>query len=403
MKKVTERTAGVRFTDFVEHPIDVSVRIYKSGERWLMAIKALGQNRDRMFIDMNQEHLLNLNVMLRQAAAKVLHHAGLGDTFDDKEQLEIDLRDLAKAGNFVFNEIFKDKARKTIQNLFSDAKKLNKNITIEIESENFFIPWELLYSDNVKKPSYERFWGMKYIISRVIIQDDRPGDIEPTTIYVDSKPKLGLFALENNSLPSIANKEIPFFKALKKSGRISLRQLPGLDPNNKDSELCRFKDFLNRPLDVAHFACHAQYVENPSWDSFIQLSKGIQISLLDLAAEPTIAIRDFPLVVLNACKMGNMNPMDVHYFAGDFIRYGALGVIATEAEVPDDLAADFTEHLYDHLLDEKFLGESVLLARQELLKQGNPVGLLYALYAPPIIRLALRKGKNRSPVKRITA
>src|SRR5262249_30905672 len=103
MKKVTERTAGIRFTDFLKHPIDISVRIYSSGDRWLMAIKALGQNRDRMFIDMNAEHLLKLNVMLRQAAAKVLHHAGLGDSFD-KEQLETDLHDLAKAGNFVFNE-----------------------------------------------------------------------------------------------------------------------------------------------------------------------------------------------------------------------------------------------------------------------------------------------------------
>jgi len=402
MKKVTERTAGIRFTDFLKHPIDVSVRIYSSGDRWVMAIKALGQNRDRMFIDVTPEHLVDLNEKLRQAAAKVLHHAGLGDSFDDQEQLELDLRDLAEAGNFVFNEIFKDKARKTILNLFSYAKKLNQNLTIEIESEKFFIPWELLYSDSVKNPSYKNFWGMKYIISRVIIQDDRPGDIEPTTIYVDSKPKVGLFALQNKSLPSIANKEIPFFKGLKKSGRISLRQLPGLDPNNKDSELCRFKDFLNRPLDVAHFACHAQYVEDPSWDSFIELSKGIQISLLDLAAEPKIAIRDFPLVVLNACKTANMNSVNIHYFAGDFIRYGALGVIATEAEVPDDLAADFTKHLYDHLLNEKFLGESVLLARQELLKRGNPVGLLYALYAPPIIKLELPKAKNRSAAKRIS-
>ena len=242
---------------------------------------------------------------------------------------------------------------------------------------------------------------MKYIISRVIIQHNARGNVESPTICVDSKPKLGLFALQSKSLPNIAKKEIPFFVRLDKRGKISLQRLPDLDPTptQKESELSRFKEFFNTPLDVAHFACYAQYNAAKSLESFIQLSNGIRISLRDLKEEPPVVIKDFPLVVLNACKTGQMNPMDVRYFAGDFLKYGALGVIATETAVPDDLAAEFTRHLYDHLLKEKFLGESVMLARRELLAKGNPVGLLYALYAPPIIKLELPKRKKKVTAK----
>ena len=398
MKNVTEQVAHVRFTPYRDYPMDVTLRIYsRSSKRWRMAIKALGRNWDEIFVDITPKYLKELNAMLREAAGKLLHHAGLGDKFDDEEQLQTDLVDLAKAGNFVFNEIFdQQEAKDTIQGLFRYAEKSGKSIMFEIEAEDFFIPWELLYSDSLEDPRYENFWGMKYIISRIIIQRKTPGNVESPTISVDSKPKLGLLALTSKSLPSIESKEIPFFVGLDKKGKISLQRLPGLDPTptQKESELSRFKQFLNTPLDVAHFACHAHYDAKKSVESFIQLSNGIRISLRDLKEEPTVAIKDFPLVVLNACNTGPMDPLDVRYFAGDFIKYGALGVIATETAVPDDLAAEFTQHLYDHLLDEKFLGESVMLARQELLAKGNPVGLLYALYATPIIKLELPKAKK---------
>lgn len=394
MSKVTQRTARVRFTDFRDHQIDINLRIYTRGQKWDMDISARGQSRTRIPVNIKNKYLLELNQRLRNAAGKAMHHAQIGGRVA-QEEYEADLKALAQEGNLAFNEIFSQtEAREMMEKFF----RSDKNITIEINAEDFSIPWELLYSASLEKPAYKNFWGMKYIVSRIINQDDRPGDIESTTIEVQSKPKLGLFALKTNNLPSISTKEIPFFQKLKKAGKISLRVLPGLDPTpaNKDSEVNRFKQFFNEPYDVAHFACHAHYDEQKSLESFIQLSKGIRISLFDLAQQPPVAIKDFPLVVLNACKMGAINPMDVRYFAGDFIKYGALGVVATEAAVPDNLAADFTRHLYKHLLNEKYLGESVLLARNELLQRGNPIGLLYALYAPPVIRFQLPKAKKKA-------
>jgi hypothetical protein len=382
MKKKMQRATRIRLSDYREHRLDIGLSIYSHGNRWEMDIDAREQVIRRIPININAKRLCEINESLREAAGKALHHAQNGA----KAELQRDLQGLADEGNLVFMEVFEQRdAWKTMQKLFSQAE----NITIQITSEDFSIPWELLYSDKPEKP-YDSFWGMKYIISRAIVDRET---IEPTTIRVDLKPKLGLLALVHESLPSIRAKEIPFFKKLKKDGKIALQQLPGLDPTpaNKESELSKFKSFLNRPLDVAHFACHAEYDEKKSLQSYIQLSKGIRISLRDLEKQPKAAINDFPLVILNACKMGLINPMDVHYFAGNLIKYGALGVVATEAAVPDDLAADFTLHLYEHLLNEQYLGESVLAARKELMDCDNPVGLLYALYAPSIIKLQRKR------------
>jgi CHAT domain-containing protein len=102
-----------------------------------------------------------------------------------------------------------------------------------------------------------------------------------------------------------------------------------------------------------------------------------------------VAIDGHPLVILNACRTGNNNPLYTSFFAGAFLKFGARGVVATECEVPDDFAAEFAEQLYQHLLAGRSLGESLLSARQFFLtERNNPSGLLYSLYASPSLRLA---------------
>src|SRR3982751_6545988 len=105
MKKIMQRTAQVRFTDYREHRIDINLRIYSHGKRWDMDINALGQDRKRIPISITSKYLRELNGMLREEIGKVMHHAALGKTVAKKE-LKTDLIELAKLGNFVFMEIF---------------------------------------------------------------------------------------------------------------------------------------------------------------------------------------------------------------------------------------------------------------------------------------------------------
>ncbi len=386
--------------------MNIYLRIYDYGQRYEMDIVGQGEVHERIPISVTEKYLRQINTRLKEPTALLMYHAAIGGDLA-REEWETDLVGMARAGQSVFTDIFGESgAQETMKNHLAAADR----IIIEVNSEHFFVPWELLYSEDLtKKPSLENFWGMKYVIYHLINQRKRPADRRATTtINVDSKPRFGLFTFKDARLPNIGAREIPFFNDLDKDGKIALRKLPRLDPtvNKKETELHRFKQFLKQSRHVVHFACHALSNEKDPLKSFIQLSDGIQISLADLSQAPTALMKGFPLVVLNACSTGRLSPMNVRYFAGNFIQYGALGVVATEANVPDNLAADFTQKLYPHLLNGEYLGDSVLRTRQELWEQGNPVGLLYALYGSPIIRLAIGKSagnekrprRNSSPV-----
>ena len=106
-----------------------------------------------------------------------------------------------------------------------------------------------------------------------------------------------------------------------------------------------------------------------------------------------LTIDSAPLVVMNACETGNLNPLYTAHFADAFLRYGARGVVATDCVVPDAFAAEFAEALYERLLSGKTLGESLLTVRQQFMKQGNPAGLIYSMYASPAIRFTPKGGK----------
>jgi hypothetical protein len=384
----SRQAVRLKHTNFQDDPLTVTLIINsrEKGSRFSMDILTDGQVKERLPISMTADDLKEINQMLRDSMNRVVRHFSIKDTLS-KDDLEAALLGLVRTGRHAFTEVFSDmQAREAMLALLS----FSDQVIIQVMSEDFSLPWELLYSEPAgTPPSYENFWGMKYIISRVINRDWR-SPVSPN-IRVDSLPKLGLLAYKN--LPSVADKEIPFFEQLKRDGKIILDKMPSLDPTpgKKDGELNKFKKFWNKSFNIAHFACHAYCVDEPRVDSFIQLSNGIHITLLDLK-DAEITIKEYPLVILNACETGRINTMTTRHFAGDFIRYGARGVVATEHAVPDTLAFEFTEELYVHLLKGKKLGESMIETRRELLGRGNPIGLLYSLYAPAAIKLEYVKG-----------
>lgn len=83
-----------------------------------------------------------------------------------------------------------------------------------------------------------------------------------------------------------------------------------------------------------------------------------------------------------------MDPSKVSSFPRWFLQRRHLGVIGTETLVPDAVAPVYAELFYKELLTGASLGEAVVRARQQLLHRfGNPLGLLYVLYADPDIRI----------------
>lgn len=292
---------------------------------------------------------------------------------------------LADAGYYAFKKIFgtptlKDEARR----LFSPTgRKLN----IQIISGDFSLPWELLYpvgsDEEPPEDLFSYFWGMSHIISRSTGPRKQSLGMD---ISFSSRPLLGLLA--DKDLDYVRDKEIRYFEELAGEDRIALKILDDLDAENEAEGLNAFKFFWRDSFHLAHFACHAFYRKDSTPFSYVNLTKQFRVTLKDIETSD-IEINGQPLVIFNACETGTPSPLYTSSFAGKFIELGARGVVASEGEVPDDFAADFAEQLYNRLLDGEELGESLLAARRYFLENhNNPSGLLYAMYAPPSIRLS---------------
>jgi hypothetical protein len=196
---------------------------------------------------------------------------------------------------------------------------------------------------------------------------------------------LGL--LTYTELPGVSTGEIPFFDRLHSDNKLHLFKLRSLDPCKKQDEFKEFKTFWSNELDLAHFACHAVYEDGSPHRSHLILSQEFPITLMDMEVYG-IVTNNHPLIIMNACETGNLNPLYTSHFAAAFLKYGARGVVATECAVPDDFAARFAEQLYTRLLAGEPLGESLLATRRYFWEEHNdPSGLLYSMYAAPNIRL----------------
>jgi hypothetical protein len=383
---------------YQDYPIDIHLRIYREGDRYKADIHAVGRML-RVSIPLSPHDLAILNAQLQREMQGIARENL--EQEPTAAELEAQLRPLAEVGNYAFKRIFGNHdALIAIQELLPSKKpsiltaiqKLlppSRRVSIQVASEDFFLPWELIYPaslDDDEPLSYEHFWGMNYIISRVIVQEARPGAFVSPVIPVGPRPKLGL--LTYLELPSVREKEIPFFEKLDGDGKIALFKLRALNPKKKREEFKEFRSFWEKALNLAHFACHAFYEDESPNLSRILLSDEFPITLQDMEVYG-ITISGHPLIIMNACETGNLNPLYTSYFAAAFLKYGARGVVATECAVPDAFAADFAQQLYAHLLAGEPLGESLLATRRYFLeKYHNPSGLLYSMYAPPSIRLA---------------
>ena len=289
------------------------------------------------------------------------------------------LSKLAYKGNYAFKRIFAEGIPREIID-----KALKTRTTIQVSSEEFFIPWELLYNGPLgTQIDPAHFWGMQHIISRALIQEARPGDLE-SPIIMSLLPRIGLIV--NSQLEHVAETEIPMFKNLHEKKQISLVTLRPLNANQRDGELEHIGFFLRDELHIIHLACHA-FEKKPASQSCLSISDAFPITVEDFRVQE-FEIKHHPLVILNACLTGTISPLYTSNWAAMFWERGARGVLATEFHVPDQFAALFTEQLYSRLLLSKPIGEALLETRHLFWKeQNNPLGLAYALYSSPSIQI----------------
>lgn len=379
--KIIEKSKG--FTSFFDnYPIDLHIRIYSKGSIFKAEVRPSGTRPQSFDIRLTAEEVEELNKGLQQEIEQVSQHCGEAGVSEDA------LLQLATAGQAAFNRIFGDgPPRQTML----DALKIlqgRADPTIEISTEasdKFFIPWEMLYNGPAlhTKANVQHFWGMRYIISRTIVQEASPGSMVSPVIEA-SRPYVGLVTCDE--LQHVIEKEIPALRSLHENKRIDLIELPYLSIDKQSRELEQFGRFLHKKHHIIHFACHA-FTSDPSDLSVLRVSSRFEITMRDFHAR-RFAVPHHPFIILNACRTGMIDPLRASSWATLFWKYGARGVLATEFRIPDNFAASFITELYKPLLSGKPIGEALLFTRRYFWDgQRNPLGLAYALYSPLAIRI----------------
>lgn len=94
-----------------------------------------------------------------------------------------------------------------------------------------------------------------------------------------------------------------------------------------------------------------------------------------------------PLIIMNGCETMAVTPDVTYGFLGALKNLGASGIIGTEISVWTQLARPFGRHLLICLLNGMSVGEAFLEARKHLLRQYNPLGLVYSYYSPATLHL----------------
>jgi hypothetical protein len=309
------------------------------------------------------------------------------NAFDPDNKDIISKRDalakLAEKGKYAFNFIFKGSVRKAIIRALENTK------VIQISSENFFIPWELLYvgelGDHIE---INDFWGMKYILTRAIIQTSVDGYSEPPVLR-SSKFRVGMVSCRD--LDAVIETEIPALRKFEKQRKIALSILQTLSTDrNSSDELAKFNDFLCEKREIVHFACHSRTKSKPSQSHFV-VEENFNITMENFRTYE-FSVEGHPFIILNACRTGTVSPLHGFNWASQFCSIGARGVLAIEFEVPDQFAAFFIKNLYSRILEGKPIGGSLMDTRWHFWNEfQNPLGLAYTLYLSPEIQFIIEE------------
>jgi hypothetical protein len=334
-------------------------------------------------LGVGREELADLNLLLQQALEALVDEvAWLPESWKSDDG---PVARLVETGEYVFTRLFPDPAARRMI-----GESLRRGSLVEVASERFLLPWELLALPGPGRKSVANAWGMRCVVARLPFI--RPGDDAPDwdgpprgrAEIVSRRPHLGLIV--SDALHSVRTVEVPSFEERHESGKIHLDRLLPLAMADRRTSLGAFRDFVGQDRDLLHLACHAAKGDLGP-ESNLEVSDRFPITLLDFDVQHC-RIPGGAFVMLNACRTGTMNPASLFNWSSTFLQRGASGVLATEFRVLDSFAARFASRFYDLFLAGVPVGEAVLRARRHFWRtERNPLGLGYSLYSSPDIQV----------------
>lgn len=140
---------------------------------------------------------------------------------------------------------------------------------------------------------------------------------------------------------------------------------------------------------LVYFYCHGGVTANSV--PYLQVGDGKGNDFIDgsnLRAFNVTWVGPQPLVFINGCHTTALDPEMAINLVAKFISAGSAGVIGTETTIFEPLACTFAEAcLGEFLKDKSSIGDAIRTARLKLLKECNPLGLIYTPFVIPSLHV----------------
>jgi len=288
-------------------------------------------------------------------------------------------RALEREGQNLYKELFSVDMRREYRRFWRQVR------TIQIISDEPWIPWELIkpYDDDGELLDHD-FLCMQFELARWFTPSPAPAAVirvESLAAIAPSDSKLAAAQEEREDMRRLAQ------------ARALIDRSPALPTRQAVLE-----ELLegNAPIDLWHFACHGDFTATAPTDAPLLLQKKERLLPRDIVGRAQTRLkRDQPLVVFNACRVGQsgLALTGMGGWAKVLVQDCGVGAfLAPMWEVTDSLARAFAAAFYQATLETpgRTLASAVCAARHAVRQQAphDPTWLAYALYAHPNARLA---------------
>lgn len=293
---------------------------------------------------------------------------------------------LRERGARIFKELIPANIRKV---LWENRDRLE---AIQVFSDEPFIPWELAY---LVEPGKSIALDSEFLAEKGMVRGYSDPDgitqMAPTRLRL----RKGMAKYVIPTYPRGSGEELPGAQDEKKMLKSILDAGP-IKPEKMDVVMAMMEP---GNFDVLHFACHGVADPESIWNAGLLMQGrmvGGEYRTDTLLADEVDGYANLrgdgapgPLVVLNACQIGRegYNLTSTGGFARAFMKKGAGAFIGTHWSVEDLSAHDFSQTLYQQLLDGKDMMTAVTAARKAAKNNEEFSWLAYMVYADPYARM----------------
>ncbi|MCG6204044.1 hypothetical protein LPW26_05310 [Rhodopseudomonas sp. HC1] len=430
---VAPRTMVISVTsDATQTTLDFTIRQTPDSTPDSPAKRAVGDTTDlSVYLSANSfvshEDLNALLIDVRVAYTRLILKSFGGSATSDSSVCQSALDDLAKLGvrawRLLFNNTAADDSLVAVGKYLKQLKLPNRSIIQIVASKtisDFVFPWALLYDDDLgaaRPAQWAGFWGARYQIEQAVRRSNRERP-QPSQALDYTYLSWKQFA-ESENLRTVLSRFIAKPRVDFLGDITSADQLIDAIQDDRINFYCFFchghtqapgdpvfKGLLDRQMQIIKDVENSLALLGDEQAPKRQVLKDYIVTLRELLrsnlaatdheikfADISIQYQPFaalvsnlkfhsqPVLLMNMCQSAQLFPGASECFVALFLKLKAAAVIGTECEISPALGEAFGRSFIAAMMhDGTTVGEALLDARNALIAQNNPLGLVYTLY-----------------------